>query len=238
MKKKLHHSGAPPFGYKPMKDAYVIDGRPYDGWVPDDSSDGSISGLSISQRFLWIIDRFIECENAIQIALELSELGVPTPRLVQWNRLSKSEQARRLEIQQKNRDAGHSTMQLPPSPVWDSSVISDMLRSRTYLGMIAYTPEHLQTQGQKKAKSWYEGRHEPLLTQDKFEQVQAILERKGQDKRSPVTKRSDVLLNGMLICTCGYAMTFNAKDKHGHKVRYLCNLRRKTRGGVSSDSKY
>ena len=235
--KGLHHSGAPPFAYKPAKDAYEIDGRRYDGWVPDDTPDGSADGLTIAERYSWIIDRFIACENLTDIACDLTAKGVPTPRLVQWSRLSESERARRLDIQARNKAAGHKTMDLPPSQVWDSSVLSDMLRSEAYLGRCCYTPSHLQEPGKKKLKVWYDGHHRPLNTPERHAQVMAILDGRGRDKRMPASRRTDALMAGMLICTCGHALTFDSADPTtDKKLRYRCNMAKKSRGAACAMS--
>lgn len=227
---RLHHSGSPPFGYKPAKDVYQIDGRWYDGWVPDDTPDATGEGMTIAERLQWIFQRFTETENLMDIAVELTSLGVPTPRLVQWNRLSESEKARRLEIQAKNKAAGHKVMALPPSSVWDSSVLSDTMRSKSYLGMIAYTPDFAQVPGKKREKTWHEGMHEPLITREIFDRVNEILANKHQAKRMPARKKSQSLLTGMLRCTCGMALTLSSKGSGFTQFRYTCNLKKRSRG--------
>lgn len=231
---QLHHSGAPPFGYRVEAGAYVINGRAHDGWVPDDSDDGSGEGLTLAQRYDWIVERFLVTENMMAIANELTRLKVPPPRLVQWNRLTQSEKDKRLETQERNRLAGHKTKELPPRPHWDSSVLSDMLRSEAYLGHIAYTPSHL-TQGKGRTKKqWRPGRHLPLNTPERHATVQAILMRRGKSHRHPTQSRLDVLLNQMLICGCGHAMTHSVKNKY--QYRYRCNYARKTNGVACSQS--
>lgn len=227
---KLHHSGVPPFGYRVAKDVHQVAGRWYDGWVPDETKDGTAEGLTIADRARWIFQRFIETENLMDIAVEMSRLNVPTPRLVQWNRLSQSEKARRLEIQAKNRKAGHATRALPPSPVWDSSVLSDLIRSKAYLGMIAYTPDHTKTAGGKAQKTWHEGRQEPLISEDTHAQIVAILGRKGQQVRGAPAPSNMALLTGMLHCACGQAMTRASKGAGTNTYRYFCNLRKRSRG--------
>lgn len=228
--KGLHHSGAPPFGYRLVKDLYNIDGRHFDGWAPDDTPDGSADGLTIAERYDWIVERFLATENMMAIAVELTRLGVPTPRQVQWNRLTKSEQAVRLERQQKSADAGHGTRALPPLSGWDSTVLGDMLRSKTYLGMISYTPSYAKKAGKKAERMWHEGLFQALNTPTRHEQVMSVLEVRGQSNRHPTQTRQDVLLNQMLVCMCGHAMTHSMKNKY--QYRYRCNYARKT-GGLS-----
>ena len=227
--KRLHHSGSPPFGYKPVKDAYNLDGKWYAGWVPDDTPDGSPDGMTIAERLRWIYARFLEKESLMDIAHTLTELGVPTPRLVQWNRLSEEERQRNIEKQQKRATAGRKIMALPPSRYWDSSVLSDMLRSKTYVGMHTYQSK--EDKQRKAPRAWYLGHHEPLVTQDVFDQVQTILDAKGQQRRRPPVRRIEALLTGQMKCSCGRILTYRQKDpKRSRQYRYVCNMRKKTKG--------
>jgi DNA invertase Pin-like site-specific DNA recombinase len=226
---QLHHSGPPPFGYRVGKDAFQVNGRWYDGWVPDDEPDGT-GQMTVAERVVWIFVRFLACENLMTVACELTALGVPTPRLVQWNRLTESEKARRLEIRAKNQAAGHEVMQLPPSATWDSSVLSDMLRSKAYLGMLAYTPDAAKVPGKQKVKEWHEGRHAALLTPELHASVAAILDQRHQAKRKPPTPGTEAMLTAMLLCGCGHAMTRSPKGQDTNVFRYCCNLRKKSRG--------
>jgi DNA invertase Pin-like site-specific DNA recombinase len=229
---KLHHSGAPPFGYRLQKDAVVVDGRPYDGWVPDDGLDGTDTGMTLAGRVTWIFEQFLASESLMAVACELTKMRVPTPRLVQWNRLSASEQSRRLEIQAKNRAAGKAVMALPPTRVWDSSVLSDMVRSRVYLGEIAYSPDHAKEPGRQKAKEWHEGVHPPLITRELHERARAVLEQRHQARRKPPTPGTESMLTGMLRCWCGNALTKTPKSQGTNVWRYRCNLRKKSRGAA------
>ncbi|MEB3329945.1 MAG: recombinase family protein [Candidatus Sericytochromatia bacterium] len=232
----LHHSGPPPFGYRKGQDVHLINGRWYDGWVPDDSPDGSPEGMAVADRLRWIFQRFLQTENLTSIACELSALGVPPPRRLQWNRLSESEKARRLDVQAKNRAAGHKVMSLPPTPHWDSSVLSDMLRSKTYLGMIAYTPNHSKAGRAKQGTTWHPGRHEALLNTETFERVARVLDARHQATRRPATQRTEALLAGMFRCTCGMALTFGAKGPGTSQFRYHCNLKKRTRSQACQTS--
>ena len=110
---------------------------------------------------------------------------------------------------------------------WYESNISKILRNPFYAGIIEYhkqfTPNYLE---QKKINNFGEierlrvkGRHEPIITVEEFEHVQALLERKRQQNPANKTGRrpkgqksaADVWCR-LLICSCG--CRFNRKAWH------------------------
>lgn len=233
---KLHSGGNSPFGYQLIKDVpHPETGKHYDVWGPDDEVYGRPGGplgrRSGSEWLRWIFSRFLSCESLQQIATELNEAEVPTPRLIQWNRLSKTEQERRLEAQARRKVAGRAVMQLPPSPWWDSSVLSDLLRSRNYLGEVSYT--HLRHDGkaERHKKQWYPGLHPALIDITTFENVQRILEVRGQGNRRSPGQKQEVLLSGLLRCSCSRGLMTRVGRHDGEQdFNYACNFNKKTRG--------
>ncbi len=220
VKNGLPAGGDPPFGYKSEKGHHRIGRALYAGWVPDETV---YSGRSLADWYKWIISEFRRHGNASEIARHLTDLKVPTPSLVPWLRLSDVEREKRQETHKKRVTSGKKTMPYPPSPIWDASVLSDMLRSKAYLGQVLY-------KGQ-----WYPGLHEPLLDESVFNDVQVILNSRAI-KRQP-RKREDVLLTGYLICKkCGRRMTRHEKNEYQRK--YVCNLSKNSKQKYCDAKRY
>jgi DNA invertase Pin-like site-specific DNA recombinase len=233
---KLHSGGAPPFGYRVRRDeVHPETGKHVDVWGPDDDSYGDPGGpLGRRTGAEWIkytFESFRKCESLMDIANALTEAQVPPPRLLQWNRLSKAEQERRIEAQARRKAAGKQTMHLPPLPFWDSSVLSDILRSRTYLGEVPYTPLRPDRREERIDRRWYPGLHPAIVDLETFDAVQAILNVKNGGKRRSVGAKEEVLLSGMLRCSCGMgAMTKVSRHEENDDFNYTCNFNKKTRG--------
>ncbi len=122
---------------------------------------------------------------------------------------------------------------------WYESNISKILRNPFYAGIIEYhkqfTPNYLE---QKKINNFGEierlrvkGRHEPIITVEEFEQVQALLERKRQQNPANKTGRRSIgkklpldVWCKLLVCSCG--CTFNRTVWHtistGVQYGYTC----------------
>lgn len=100
--------------------------------------------------------------------------------------------------------------------IWSFSAISGILKNRLYCGQLEYrkeyVPDYLE---QKRApnngeveKIIVEGRHQPIVSQEEFERVRAIM-----DQKSPMIKRyqknkgvySDDLWRRKLRCQCGHS---------------------------------
>ena len=102
---------------------------------------------------------------------------------------------------------------------WHVKEIRDVLERKTYLGYVKF-------QGQ-----WYKGTHEPLITQELFDQVQEIRKQK-RIAHTDYTRRdgrANSYLGGFLICAnCGgkYSKSMH-KKKDGVYNYYVCNSRSK-----------
>ena len=63
----------------------------------------------------------------------------------------------------------------------------------------------------KGSGNWYEGKHEPMITKEEFDQVQIMLGRKGK----PIAKTQQFDLTGLFRCPeCGSAITATRKNKY------------------------
>lgn len=78
------------------------------------------------------------------------------------------------------------------------------------------------------SEKWYKGKHEPMVTPEEFERVQALLGRKGK----PVRKKKVFAFTGLIRCgECGCQITAeeknhvvctNCKHKFSHNSRKIC----------------
>ena len=91
-----------------------------------------------------------------------------------------------------------------------ASQIYNLLRNKTYLGLIVYDNEI------------YQGKHEPIITNDLFERAQKILPCKERDyiERKKL-HRYDYLLTGLTFCSCGSRL-IPASAKSGLYHYYIC----------------
>ena len=121
---------------------------------------------------------------------------------------------------------------------WYASYISHMLRNSFYCGIITYhkeyTPDYLK---QKKIKNHgameytqVKGTHTPIVTEEEFERVQAILEQKsiktgkGQNARVIGKKPHSTVWGRLMICKCGkhFNMHFHERKGRAPGVDYQC----------------
>lgn len=102
---------------------------------------------------------------------------------------------------------------------WYCTVISHVLQNSFYCGIITYHKEYVPDfLKQKKIKNYGEieltqvqGTHEPIVTVEEYERVQAIMESKRREQKNNPTgsgktgklPRKD-LWGKLLICTCGH----------------------------------
>ena len=107
---------------------------------------------------------------------------------------------------------------------WHPRVISNVLQNPFYYGLMVYhkeyTPDYLK---QKKVKNYGEieqvqvwGTHEPIVTEEEFERVQAIMSTKRTElknletgKRTRGKQARTTVWGKLLICECGH--TFNMR---------------------------
>lgn len=100
---------------------------------------------------------------------------------------------------------------------WSDTVIGEILKNRFYLGEMAY----------KKAGYVHINHHEPLVTTELFDAVEALQRmRLPIDSQTPVYEEKSKmdrkhLLAGKIFCGgCGYAIRYKCKDKNCKKKNY------------------
>lgn len=100
--------------------------------------------------------------------------------------------------------------------VWRFRRYNDILRAKLYCGYVSFSG------------TYYKGRHEPIITEEQFERIQALLSRhKGKNAH----KAKESLLSGLL--TCGHCLekyvTYQSRDKvkkDKYYRYYQCRARR------------
>lgn len=121
---------------------------------------------------------------------------------------------------------------------WFASYISHMLKNSFYCGIITYhkeyTPDYLK---QRKIKNYgameyvqVKGTHEPIITEEEFEKVQAIMKsrtRKDSNKKgygSAGKKPHSTVWGRLLICQCGkrFNQHFHNRADREKGVDYQC----------------
>lgn len=108
-------------------------------------------------------------------------------------------------------------LKLQGYPVWRFRRYRDILSNRLYTGYVSF------------AGDYYKGKHEPFISEDKFNRVQELLE---QHKGSNAHKAKESLLSGLLICSCcgenyvTYGSQVKKKDKVLRYRYYICRARR------------
>ncbi len=103
---------------------------------------------------------------------------------------------------------------------WRTDHVYRMLRNPLYAGLIASGGE------------LHEAEHQPLVSRETWEQVQALLSAR-QDPDRPETRRrsQDYLLTALLRCgSCGAALTPATARAHGKQYRYYECVTRKKQG--------
>lgn len=107
---------------------------------------------------------------------------------------------------------------------WESSTIRRALRSKYYLGYTQYNGE------------WHKGTHEPIISQELFDEVQTIMDKRADDYNSSRgTGKITSYLGGYLWCShCGgkYTKITSKRNKPGGEGQYVyetfcCNSRTK-----------
>lgn len=91
---------------------------------------------------------------------------------------------------------------------WSAAKVSNILKNSTYIGKVKF-----------KGVA-YEGKHQPIIRKNQFEQVQRMLEKRPAPLKQPF--RAEYLLSGILYCAkCGAKYSAN----HGY---YKCYSRAKS----------
>ncbi len=102
----------------------------------------------------------------------------------------------------------------PAGPIAPETVHT-LLRNRFYAGAVI------------RRNEVYRGDHEPMITMEQFERVQAMLSRRGK----PRLQRHEFLYQGLLRCACGNLLIGErARGRSAYYTYYRCH--RKERGRV------
>ncbi|WP_096269366.1 recombinase family protein [Paucisalibacillus globulus] len=103
-------------------------------------------------------------------------------------------------------------------PVWRFRRYRDILSNKLYIGYVSFAGEH------------FKGVHEPIITEEQFNRVQALL---GRHKGHNAHKAKESLLSGLITCACcgesylTYAVSGKSGNNKGKKYRYyICRARR------------
>lgn len=121
---------------------------------------------------------------------------------------------------------------------WYETVISHVLKNSFYCGIITYRKEYVPDYlTQKKVKNYGEvdmitvqGRHEPIVSVEDFERVQAIMESKRvQCKITNIGRKTGkrprtTVWGKLLICECGHRFNTKKWDRSGTQktIGYQC----------------
>ena len=100
---------------------------------------------------------------------------------------------------------------------WQGKAIRDILSSKTYLGYVKFRGE------------WFKGSHEPIISEDLFDQVQVIKDQKRKEYEQLNRRIGKVnsYLGGFLYCAhCGAKYFKYAKHINGVTYAYYCCISR------------
>lgn len=93
-------------------------------------------------------------------------------------------------------------------PVWRFRRYRDILSNKLYCGYVSFSGK------------LYRGKHDPIITEEQFDRVQALLER---HKGNNAHKAKESLLSGLVVCGhCGETFVTHQSKHNGIKYRYLC----------------
>jgi len=118
--------------------------------------------------------------------------------------------------------AGLSTRAGKP---WSHKGVLTVLRNRTYLGQVHFRG------------TWSEASHPPLVEEDLFDAVQAILSERGEDVSKRASNASDYLLTGLVVCGgCGRHFTGTRATGRNSTYRYYTCGGRQRYGSKTCDA--
>lgn len=171
-----------------------------------------------------IFDLYEQGNGKIRIAKLLNEEGIPCPS----------------EYKKLNGERYHNGQKLGKTTYWTYATIHRMLKNQMYTGNMEQGRAPRQTMhGRAKQldrSQWIvvEGTHEPIISRQQWDRVQALLAR---DTRAPSFERNISPFAGFLRCgDCGRAMS---KTNHPSGVCYCCGSYKRygpsacTRHGIS-----
>ena len=127
--------------------------------------------------------------------------------------------------------------------VWSASQIGRMLKNAFYCGTIVYrkyyVPDYLEQKPKKNngavEQVIVEGTHQPIISKEKFEKVQKLLEKhsmiKNDDKKIRVGVPQNVW-SSKVVCECGASMNKKVYSRRNEKevmYGYICYNQKKQR---------
>ena len=111
---------------------------------------------------------------------------------------------------------GHSYHRLSEITGYDESWIQGILKSKTNLGKIPYKDKV------------YDGKHEPIITEEEYEQLQQIEKQRSKNQRA-----SHYLLSGKIYCAkCGAKYRY---QKWGQRIICYCYSQQKSKPKLIKD---
>ena len=171
-----------------------------------------------------IFNLYEQGNGKIRIAKLLNEEGIPCPS----------------EYKKLNAERYHNGQKLGKTTYWTYATIHRMLKNQMYIGNMEQGRAQRQTMhGRAKQldrNQWtiVEGTHEPIISRQQWERVQALL---AKDTRAPAFEQNISPFAGFLRCgDCGRAMS---KTNHPSGVYYCCGSYKRygpsacTRHGIS-----
>lgn len=171
-----------------------------------------------------IFDLYEQGNGKIRIAKLLNEEGIPCPS----------------EYKKLNGERYHNGQKLGKTTYWTYATVHRMLKNQMYIGnMEQGRAPRLTMHGRAKQldrNQWtvVEGTHEPIISRQQWERVQALL---AKDTRTPSFEQNISPFAGFLRCgDCGRAMS---KTSHSGGVYYCCGSYKRygpgacTRHGIS-----
>ena len=123
-------------------------------------------------------------------------------------------------------------LRTPRGKPWRKQSILNILRNEVYTGTLIWGVKRTGRQKVKDAKPVrVDNAHQALVSQEAFDQVQALLAQRTRKRVHPKQLVSDYLLSGLMRCKCGERMIgHSAKNRTVHY--YGCQARMKANKSV------
>ena len=171
-----------------------------------------------------VFDLYEQGNGKIRIARLFNEEGIPCPS----------------EYKKLNGERYHNGQQLGKTTYWTYATVHRMLKNQMYIGNMEQGRAPRQTMHgratQLDRSQWtvVEGTHEPIISRQQWDRVQALL---AKDARTPAFEQNISPFAGFLRCgDCGRAMS---KTNHPGGIYYCCGSYKRygpgacTRHGIS-----
>ena len=135
---------------------------------------------------------------------------------------------------------------------WHCTVISHVLKNSFYCGIITYHKEYVPDfLVQKKVKNYGEveltqvkGRHEPIITVEQYERVQAIMKSKTKEPKITPNGRNCTgktlpkdIWGRLLVCSCGHGVNRVHWSGSGKTMKIAYRCRSVTQNGTPENRK-